>query len=194
MKSKKNSIYALILSIFIIIFINNCSNRYTNESGANNGIENINSPEVFDTKKFLGSEDTWKDIQIQLNNIHGLWGGANTYISGSGRSTVLIVEPNRNQTSGPIQFVKRKYTFSLNQTETRKLIGIFIENDFVNIKVEERLGIPDETKPEIVLINPRGKNYSISKWANDKNDRFDNILKSIDLVVDQTQNLTPDLE
>ena len=81
LKSKKNSIYALILSIFIIIFINNCSNRYTNESGANNGIENINSPEVFDTKKFLGSEDTWKDIQIQLNNIHGLLGGANTYIS-----------------------------------------------------------------------------------------------------------------
>ncbi len=41
---------------------------------------------------------------------------------------------------------------------------IIVENNFLNLEIKDRLGIPDEARVEISLTNKRGQYKKISAW------------------------------
>ena len=137
------------------------------------------------TESFLGEYSDWQDSQIQLRDVHGLFGGVNLFISGSGKTIIELVGDGLNE---------KRYELSLTETEHKNLINLFIENDFVNININNREGLPDEAKAEIILINSEGKISRIAKWESDKNSRFDKIYQQITQIQYKTKNTTPILE
>ena len=129
------------------------------------------------TRAFLGDESNWKDVQIELFDVQGLFGGSNIYISGSGRAVVQTAEPQPGK-----GLMEKRYEMSLEERRVRDLINEFIKNDFLTISIQDRPGVPDEVRQRIVLINHRGESHTIQKWANDRNKGFDEIFHKIKLV------------
>ncbi len=126
-----------------------------------------------ETEKFLGDKENWSDIKMELQDIHGLWGGRNITVLGSGKATAQIVTPSvvppqtvvdPNTSYGLYQ---KTYEFSIEDVELNSLIDLFIKNDFLTIDIKNRLGIPDESKPKIVLTNPDGQYRAVEVWIND---------------------------
>lgn len=144
-----------------------------------------------ETKNFLGNESEWQNIRIELKDIQGLWGGRNIFIIGSGKTIIQIVNPDSEKGLG---LFEKRYTLSLDDYEIKGLIDTFIKNDFVTIKLNDRPGVPDEAKPEIILINSRGEYREVSKWQNDKNERFDMIYQQILEIEKKTEKLIPTSE
>ncbi len=136
------------------------------------------------TDDFLGDELTWNTVKIELLDVQGLFGGTNILIFGSGKGHVEIALPQTNlkygkkgEKRGGLYFYS--FDITLNRDEIKKLINIFIENDFLAIQTEKRQGVPDEARPRIILTNAHGKKHEISKWANERNVRFDNIYNQL---------------
>lgn len=140
------------------------------------------------TKIFLGNNKTWDNVKIILSDVQGLFGGRNIYILGTGKTVVQTVSPGQ----GGLQ--EKRYTFNINKTEVNSLIEKFIENDFLTIKTSDRPGIPDEARPTITIINEKGNRFSVSKWAGDKNDRWDPIGFELLKFQNKTEKLTPIFE
>jgi len=144
-----------------------------------------------ETEHFLGNESEWQNIRIELRDVQGLWGGRNIFIYGSGKTIIQIVNPDPKKGLG---LFEKRYTFSLGDYEIKRLINAFIKNDFVTIKLNNRSGVPDEAKPEIILINSKGDSREVSKWQNDKNERFDMIYEQILEIEKKIEKLIPTSE
>ena len=139
------------------------------------------------TQIFLGNDRD--DVKIALIDVQGLWGGRNIFILGSGKIFVQVVyrEPKKSGSLSPL--LEKRYVLSLADDEIRKLINVFIENDFITINLKDRPGIPDEAMPTIILVNGKGQMYKISKWESDKDIRFDTIYQEILLLETRIKNL-----
>ncbi len=184
---KKSLIYiVVILGLTILSLLISSWAKRQPQAQPQNILESVN-----ETTVFLGSESMWHDIQIELKDVQGLWGGRNIFISGSGRAIVQVVNPEPEKGLG---LFEKRYALSLNDSEVKKLINAFVENDFVTIDIKDRPGVPDEARPEIILVNPKGEYCKIAKWANDQNERFDQIYQQILLIQNQTEDLSPVLE
>ncbi len=127
-------------------------------------VEEINATKN-ETEKFLGDKDGWGRIKMELQDVQGLNGGRNIVVSGSGKTTIKIVR------SDPLKnfygFYQKTYEVTLEYVELNSLIELFIKNDFRTIIIENRLGIPDEPRPKIILTNPDGESHSVEVWFND---------------------------
>jgi len=135
------------------------------------------------TKSFLGGDSRSEFLQIILNDVHGLVGGRNVYISGSGRTII-------QKTDRGIRLINRIYEFFLSRSEMDVLIKSLIENDFVTITPKFLSGDLDERKPAIIIVNPDGKRIRIEKWQREQNDRFDRILDRLLAVETRADDLT----
>jgi len=120
-----------------------------------------------DTAQFLGPYST-KTI-IELRDIQGIFGGRDVIINGSGIATIeaVYVDPKAGGLS------HNKYAVQICKCDVENFLNTAIANDFVNIKIPERLGVPDEARPTIIIINSSGNKHSVCKWANDSDLRFD---------------------
>jgi len=101
---------------------------------------------------------------IVLLDVQGLFGGRNIYLSFDGVGFVQLVRPGQEE---------KRYRIKLTELELVELKKCIQENDFLNLNIVERLGVPDEAYPTIILIFKDGKSKSVSKWANDTNRQFD---------------------
>ncbi|MFH0886630.1 MAG: hypothetical protein V1843_00520 [bacterium] len=136
-----------------------------------------------DTAQFLGPYRT-KTI-IELRDIQGLFGGRNIIVNGSGIATVeaVYVDPKTKK------LAHKTYTAQICKCDVENFLYMAIAKDFVNIKIKERLGVPDEARPTITITNFEGKKHSISKWANDSNERFDVLYSELLKIEDKVKKL-----
>lgn len=135
------------------------------------------------TAKFLGAEAGWTKCSIQLRDVHGLWGGHNVTVSGDGACTIYSKAGRKELTRD----------LALPATECSDLLRLAIKHDLVSLKIPERAGVPDESRPTIVLKNSEGKEFSIAKWSGDKEPRFDEVYRALRALVDRkTEALTKD--
>jgi hypothetical protein len=103
---------------------------------------------------------------LELADVQALWGGRRITVSGDGTAVIEIVtRDDRSQ----------QHTLTLSQTQVHHIFQLCIDNDFVTIQIEERMGIPDETRPCLTLVNTRKDSCAICKWARMQNGRFDAI-------------------
>ncbi|MCK6472366.1 MAG: hypothetical protein L6R28_11530 [Planctomycetes bacterium] len=127
------------------------------------------------TAKFLGPEADWAKCSIQLQDIHGLWGGHEITVSGTGACSVRT-RKGRDELTRDI---------ALPVTECADLLRMAIKHDLVSLKIRERPGVPDETRPSIVLKNSEGKEFKIAKWGGDKEPRFDAVYQTLFALADR---------
>jgi hypothetical protein len=134
------------------------------------------------TRAFLGDEAEWARARIELNDLQALWGGRLIRVDGAGNALVRIVQP------GLMEF---RYEFGVSPAEWTQLLESFLANDFLSIVPEERPGIPDEARPQLVLVNARGQEKSVAKWAGVQERRFEAIYQTVGQLQERIDHLEP---
>lgn len=105
------------------------------------------------TSKFIGSTS---DFKIELNNLHGLYGGRNILIYGDGRAFIQSAEIKNNS------LTEKRYTMILNKSEIQKIINDFINNDFCALKSDMPKSIlPDTSVFSISLTGLKADKYEV---------------------------------
>jgi hypothetical protein len=118
------------------------------------------------TADFLGPETTWGRARLELRDVHGLWGGTDVVVEGSGRVVVRVVERTREE---------RRYETTIPVGEAVALLRRAVEADLLRVAPPQRPGVPDEARPMLVVRNARGLGRSVLKWENDQVPRFDGV-------------------
>ncbi len=137
---------------------------------------------VNETRAFLGNEAQWSAARIELEDVQGLWGGRIIRIEGGGKATVRLIQTG---------MIERRYDLRLARDEIKRLVEIFIANDFTAIRPMERPGIPDEARPKIRLTNSAGAQREVSKWAGVKDERFSAVYSTLIQLEAKTTILEP---
>jgi hypothetical protein len=116
------------------------------------------------TGLFLGYSTDWKDVQVHLSALQGLWGGWQVFVSGGGVTVIRRVSPVKRE---------QRYKLTLTGAEVQSLLETCVENDLLAVPLPLRPGRPDETMIEITLVNKRGENRTVKKWAGEPLAAFD---------------------
>ena len=116
-----------------------------------------------ETARFLGEPSGWGGARVELADLHGLWGGCRVGLAGDGTCVVTLVQqpPHRDGT----------YMRRLSAEEAQRVLAQCVAYDLVTIRFPTRTSVvPDETHPEISLINAAGERRTVGCWANDPKD------------------------
>jgi hypothetical protein len=82
------------------------------------------------TRAFLGDEINWEYARIILRDVHGLWGGRNIFIEGSGYVLLQRVSPAQEEL---------RYEFELSHGLITSWESIFRNQNFPRIQRSLRL-------------------------------------------------------
>lgn len=134
------------------------------------------------TRSFLGNPAGWKDAQVHLSALQGLWGGWQVFVSGGGVTVVRRVSPVTRE---------QRYKLTLTGAEIQSLLETCVENDLLVVPLPQRPGHPDETMIEITLVNNRGENLTVKKWAGDTLAAFDAPSRLLFALTTQTHDMIP---
>lgn len=121
------------------------------------------------TEQFLGATTDWPKCSLQLHDIHPLFGGTDVLVKGDGSGTARVVKRPADTT----------YELQLTPEESSALRQLLIAKNFVDLKIPERRGVPDEARPQLILTNAAGKTFTLAKWANDKVPAFDYVYETL---------------
>jgi hypothetical protein len=133
------------------------------------------------TSAFLGPVDDWPKCRIVLEDIQGLWGGTAIHLDAAGPCILRIVDRGK----------ERRFEMKQTPDETKALRTTCIDADLLTVKIKERMGVPDEARPTIILTNAKGKTFSLAKWANDKVPRFDKVYNALLDLKKKTKDVDP---
>lgn len=101
---------------------------------------------------------------IELLDIQGLYGGRNVFVSKEGPVLASLVESPKEERG----LIEKRYIYNLDSQSFRNLVHEIIDNyNFLNLKIKDRMGIPDEARITINLTDKNGKTYSLSAWDQD---------------------------
>jgi len=98
---------------------------------------------------------------IELLDVQGLFGGRNVCVSRNGTAWVQTVRPRE----GKRRLFEKQYVLILSGEELQNIRQAVVESDFFSLKSEERFGVPDEARPEIVVTKSDGTPlHSVAVW------------------------------
>lgn len=133
------------------------------------------------TQTFLGDEPGRSAVRVELSDVQGLWGGRRIAAE-RGKAVLRLIGRGMSE---------RRFEITLPQAEWDKLLDAFIVNDFLTIEPADRMGIPDEARPRITLVNTVGERHSVEKWAGVKDARFEAVYAAITGLERLTQGIEP---
>ncbi len=114
--------------------------------------------------------------EIRLNDLQGGYGGQQIVIKPGGQYQIKIIRPSRQGLE------TREFSGKLRPRDLNRLLRTFKKVRFETIQIRPRAGLPDEARPEIVLVQA-GKTIKKSKWASDKHDRFDRLYGTLLAII-----------
>ncbi len=109
------------------------------------------------TEMFLGGRDELRGASVEQRGVHRLWGGTNLRLTGDG---LLLLQVVRVAASG---LEERCYARQLPDGVARVWEAI-VKGDFINIKLSNRTGLPDEARIRIILANSAGEECTVEGW------------------------------
>jgi len=121
--------------------------------------------------------------RVVLYDIQGLYGGTAVYVSDTGITFIQIVRPE----DGKDGLQEKRYIIKLKPGELEKLQKVIGENNFLKIKIKNRLGVPDEAHPIIEVIMKSGKSKKVWKWFNDVQPDFDAIYQYLGKIAEKVE-------
>ena len=122
------------------------------------------------TELFLGERPLWSAASLELDDVQALWGGRRIVLQGDGTAVLTTVSREGNQ---------QTKQFLLGEKEVQPLFQLCVAVDLVTMVMPERMGVPDEARPTLTLVNGNDRRHTVAKWANDKNERFDTIYTAL---------------
>lgn len=125
------------------------------------------------TAEVLGPEAGWGDARVELRDVHGLWGGRDVRVRGTGQ--VVVREVDRTQ-------VETRFEATIPRDEARALLRLAADVDVLNAAVPERAGAPDEARPAIVVGSPVSVDRAVSKWERDPVPAFDRVRAALEAL------------
>lgn len=143
--------------------------------------ENKTFPEN-ETRQFLGPEYSWRDATLALKDVQGLHGGVELWLPRWGDASVTRVGANGRAA---------KFKVPITRQERLGLIHLCIEQDFVTMPEDTRMGVPDEARPSITLTNRRREEHTVSRWANSRDERFEVIYQALLDIAARTEGRKP---
>jgi hypothetical protein len=114
------------------------------------------------TSSFLGSPEEWLRCRLELDQFHGLYGGNQVHLLGSGVGAVRVMGGN----------MERRFPLDVGLAGARAVFELAVEIDFLQLAVDTRPGVPDETHHGLALTNAAGERHALRKWARESNPRF----------------------
>ncbi|MEZ4591984.1 MAG: hypothetical protein R3D55_12710 [Chloroflexota bacterium] len=139
-----------------------------------------------ETAVFLHPTYTWNRASLELVDVQPLHGGVRVLLPSftSAEAYVSQFAPGGTET---------KYRIPLNWTENEKqqLIQLCLEQNFLTIEPEMRLGIPDEARPSLTLQNHQREKHTVAKWAGVQDERFDAIYQAMLGIAARTEGARP---
>lgn len=117
------------------------------------------------TSRFLGSPEEWQRCRLELDQFHGLYGGNQVHLLGSGLGVVRMMGGN----------MERRFPLDVGLASARAVFELALEIDFVQLTVDSRPGVPDETHHGLALTNAAGQRHTLRKWARDSNPPFERL-------------------
>lgn len=134
------------------------------------------------TRQFLGKPENWKDVQLHLSSLQGLWGGWCIFVFGNRDAVIQHVAPAMRE---------ERFRVTLTDDEFTAMIQTCIKHDLLAVPAPQRPGNPDETMLEVTLINPQLESLTARKWAGDSHPDFDPVYKQIFALTNRIQKLVP---
>jgi hypothetical protein len=129
------------------------------------------------TAAFLTSP--WR---IELDDVHGLWGGERCIVWSDGRVWAEAVSPARDARQGEARAPAEAVSL-LRQT--------LVATDFITIALPPRPGVPDEACPVITLTNAAGERRPVRKWAGDRHAGFEAVQARLHALAAAALGLSP---
>ena len=112
------------------------------------------------TEKFLGSPEEREKVVLQFNDMNGLHGGRVIVVNGTGNALVQIVSPNNEQK----KMWEKRYLFNISHAQLNDIFTDVINNDVMTIQLEDRPGIPDETRIHFSMTNGNNDFFKLETW------------------------------
>ncbi len=113
--------------------------------------------------------------QIVLLDVQGLHGGRDLWIAADGSGTCRVVRAPEGEEPG---LQSTRYSVRLSKEQQAAIVELVKKHDYFSIKTSNRIGIPDEAFPYI-LIKSGQKTYAVGKWQSDKHPQFDPIYQAL---------------
>jgi hypothetical protein len=133
------------------------------------------------------------EFEIELLDLHGLWGGRNVCVSSRGEAWVQSVPPPVRRR----RMKERRYVLKLSSEEIERIRRSVVSNDFLSLEIEDRVGLPDEARIKIVLTVDGAEVHRLSVWERSrlspdeygKSDRrrFDSIHRELRLIAEKAE-------
>ncbi len=138
------------------------------------------------TATFLGPEYTWHRVQIELHDVQALHGGVRVVLPSftAQQSFVTCYAPGGEET---------RYKLRLGWQEKKALCALCVAHDLLAIESEQRMGIPDEARPEITLTNAQRRSHTVALWAGAvaDNERFAAVYQALLSLIARTAGQKP---
>lgn len=138
------------------------------------------------TAEFLIAEYAWDNASLELRDVQPLFGGVIVRLPSWTMSEAFVsrIAPDGTET-------KYRLPLKWNENEKQKIIRLCVKHDLLTIQPEERPGIPDETRPTLILSNSRRESHTVSKWADVADAHFDAIYHIMLGLAERTAGLRP---
>jgi hypothetical protein len=112
------------------------------------------------TEIFLGSPEEREKVVLHFSDMNGLHGGRLITVNGLGNVLVHIVSPNNEQN----KLWEKRYSFNISHEQLNDVFTDIINSDVMTIQLEDRFGIPDETRIHFSMTNGNNDTFQLETW------------------------------
>ena len=117
-----------------------------------------------------------------------LWGGQELFILTNGVCITRVIRPPKSGQSG---MQERRCQLQLERADLDALRQLLDTHHFFTLTVEDRTGVPDETRTTIRVRLASGQQRDVSKWTRDPHRDFDPIYQHLLRIVERVQKSQP---
>lgn len=129
------------------------------------------------TRAFFGEPSTWLGAQVELNDVHALWGGKRVLVQGDGAAIVTLVDSAQNE---------QAYRVQIGGDGARRVFEVCAANDVLSVFFPERPRIPEENCSRLTIFNAAGQKRAVEHWEKDAPDQRFEAVRAMMLAVHDT--------
>ncbi len=111
-----------------------------------------------ETLDFFGYPNAWTKARLELRDVQPLFGGRDILLTAAGPVFIRTV---RYMPAGRDEKI---YRLPPDTEVRRRILHACILHDFVGLQLLPQTAPPDHGRPEIILTNATGRQYSLTSW------------------------------
>jgi hypothetical protein len=122
-------------------------------------------------------------LVISLRDVQGLWGGNNIDVYSDDHCVITRVTSPKKGTG----LHELRFEAQLPAGESRRLLKLADSTHFLDYRQGRKTGVPDEALPKIKIPVPGAAAFEATKWANEKDAKFDPLYHALLKLAETTK-------